>query len=78
MIELLKLARQEGYERLEQVVNRALSLECWDASAIRYLLVNDSLKPKRPEPLQHVQLGCERPMPEVVHYDQLLAWKGMA
>ena len=79
MIELLKLARQEGYERLEQVVNRALSLECWDASAIRYLLVNDSLKPKRAEPLEvGVLARYERPMPEVMHYDQLLAWEGMA
>jgi transposase len=79
MIELLKLARQEGYERLEQVVNRALSLKCWDASAIRYLLVNASLKPKRSDPLEvGVLARYERPMPEVVHYDQLLAWEGMA
>jgi transposase len=79
MIELLKLARQEGYERLEQVVNRALSLECWDAGAIRYLLVNASLKPQRPDPLEvGVLARYERPMPEVVHYDQLLAWEGMA
>jgi transposase len=79
MIELLKLACQEGYERLEQVVNRALSLECWDASAIRYLLVNASFKPQRPDPLEvGVLARYERPMPEVVHYDQLLAWEGMA
>jgi len=79
MIELLKLARQEGYEQLEQVVNRALSLECWDASAIRYLLVNASLKPQRPDPLEvGVLARYERPMPEVMHYDQLLAWEGMA
>jgi transposase len=79
MVELLKLARQEGYERLEQVVNRALSLQCWDASAIRYLLVNDGLKSKRPDPLEvGVLARYERPMPELVHYDQLLAWEGMA
>jgi hypothetical protein len=79
MIELLKLARQEGYERLEQVVNRALSLECWDASAIRYLLVNDSVKAKQAEPVEVGVLSrYERPMPEVVHYDQLLAWEGRA
>lgn len=79
MIELLKLARQEGYERLEQVVNQALSLECWDASAIRYLLVNDSVKAKQAEPLEvGILARYERPLPEVVHYDQLLAWEGMA
>lgn len=79
MIELLKLARQEGYERLEEVVNRALSLECWDASAIRYLLDNDSLKPKRPDRLEvGILARYERLLPEVVHYDQLLAGEGMA
>jgi transposase len=79
MIELLKLARREGYGRLEQAVSLALSLECWDASAIRYLLVNDSLKHKRPEPLEIGNLArYERPMPEVVPYDQLLAWEGIA
>jgi transposase len=79
MIELLKLARQEGYGRLEEAVSLAQSLECWDASAIRYLLVNASLKPQRPDPLEvGVLARYERPMPEVMHYDQLLAWEGMA
>jgi len=79
MIELLKLARQEGYGRLEQAVSLAQSLECWDASAIRYLLVNDSVKAKQADRLEvGILARYERPLPDVVHYDQLLAGEGRA
>jgi transposase len=79
MIELLKLARREGYGRLEQAVSLALSLECWDAAAVRYLMVNESVQPRRREPVEvGVLARYERPMPETVHYDQLLVWEGVS
>ena len=77
MIELLKLASREGYGRLEQAVSLALSLECWDAAAVRYLMVNDSLKARQADPVEvGVLARYERPLPEVVHYDELLVWEG--
>lgn len=79
MIELLKLARQQGYGRLEQAVSLALSLECWDAAAVRYLMVSDSLPPRRADPMEVGMLArYERPLPEVGHYDELLVWEGVS
>jgi hypothetical protein len=79
MVELLKLARREGYDRLERAVNLALSLECWDAAAVRYLMTSDRLESRPPDPLEVGVLSrYERPLPEVGEYDQLLAWEGMA
>jgi hypothetical protein len=79
MIELLKLARREGYGQLEQAVSLALSLECWDAAAVRYLMVNDRVQPRRREPVEvGVLARYERPMPETLHYDQLLVWEGVS
>jgi hypothetical protein len=75
MIELLKLASREGYGRLEQAVSLALSLECWDAAAVRYLMTSHELEARQPDPIE-VGVQYERPLPEVVHYDQLLAWEG--
>ena len=55
----------------------ALSLECWDAAAVRYLMVNDSLKARQADPVEvGVLARYERPLPEVVHYDELLVWEG--
>jgi len=77
MVELLKLASREGYGRLEQAVNLALSLECWDAAAVRYLMTSGRLESRPPDPIDVGVLSqYERPLPEVVHYDQLLAWEG--
>jgi len=77
MIELLKLASREGYGRLEQAVSLALSLECWDAAAVRYLMTSHELEARQPDPIEvGVLAQYERPLPEVVHYDQLLAWEG--
>jgi transposase len=77
MIELLKLASREGYGRLEQAVSLALSLDCWDAAAVRYLMTSQGLEARQPDPIEVGVLSqYERPLPEVVHYDQLLAWEG--
>ena len=77
MIELLKLARREGYGRLEKAVNLALGLECWDAAAVRYLMVSETVEARQPDPVEvGVLARYERPLPETGHYDQLLAWEG--
>jgi transposase len=78
MIGLLKLASQEGYGRLEEAVSLALSLECWDAAAVRHLMTSGRLEAKPLDPLEVGALAqYERPLPEVGHYDQLLAGEGM-
>lgn len=79
MIELLKLASRQGYGHLEQAVTQVLSLECWDAAAVRYLMSQAQTSLRRPAgPIEvGAALACyERPLPEVRHYDQLLAWEG--
>ena len=74
MIELLKLGSQHGFAQLEQVVETALSLECWDAAAVRYLLSAKSREPGRPPRLEVGALArYERPLPGVSHYDQLMS-----
>jgi hypothetical protein len=78
MIELLKLASRQGYHRLEESVQQAVRLQCWDASAIRYLMSQPWDSRARPDPIEvGAALACyERPLPEVVHYDQLLVLEG--
>ena len=78
MIELLQLGRQQGYRRLEQAVSQAVSLECWDAAAVRYLLNHDGWEARRADPIDvGVLAQYERPLPQVGHYDQLLAGEGV-
>jgi transposase len=78
MIELLKLASREGYGRLEKAVSLALGLECWDAAAVRYLMVNEGVETRQPDAVEvGVLARYERPLPETGHYDQLLVWEGM-
>jgi transposase len=77
MIGLLQLASQQGYGRLEEAVSLALSLGCWDAAAVRYLMTSGRLPPRRLDPLEvGVLARYEQPLPEVGHYDQLLGEEG--
>ena len=41
MIELIGLGREQGYDRLKEVVNLAMSLGCWDVAAVRHLLLQE-------------------------------------
>lgn len=75
MVDLLQLGRSHGYAPLRQAVEKALSLGCSDASAIRYLL----LHPTPDTPAQSLPLEAlgalgryERPLPEMGGYDLLL------
>jgi hypothetical protein len=85
MIELLQLGcrlgrerGQDGYARLRTAIEAALALGCHDAAAVRQLLAAEELAHQRPatatlatEELGHLA-QYDRPLPEVMAYDQLL------
>jgi hypothetical protein len=74
MIELLRLGRGHGQERLKAAVEEALALGCTDSAAVRHLLTTKGI-PQRPLlPLAVGALAAfERPLPVLDNYDQLLA-----
>jgi transposase len=75
MIELLKLGRRYGYERLAAAISQALKLGCSDGGAVRYLLGagDDRLRHRRPEAIDIGTLSrYERSMPVLSGYDELL------
>lgn len=77
MIELLRLGREHGYERLHRAIEEALRLGAADAAAVRYLLTAPGSAPGVAPPLAVEEvLRAEyyaRPLPAVGAYDQLLA-----
>lgn len=76
MVEVIGLGRRHGYERLEQVMEKALALGCSDADAIRYLLLESGLERKAPEAVDTSALAAyDRPLPELTAYDTLLSWQ---
>lgn len=77
MIELLKLSRQHGHERLRQAIEKALATGCTDPAAVQHLL--------HARELNHVEVEAidvglleryERPLPLMHEYDQLLVAGG--
>ncbi len=60
MVEVIRLGREHGYQRLENTIERALALGCSDVEAIRYLLLESRLERARPEPLH---------LPQLMEYD---------
>lgn len=76
MVEVIGLGRHHGYERLEQVMEKALALGCSDSEAIRYLLLESGLARKTPEAVDTSALAAyDRPLPELTAYDSLLSWQ---
>lgn len=74
MVEIIELGREHGYERLENTIERALTLGCSDAETIRYLLLENRLERARPEALQMPELmEYDRPLPDCDDYDRLLS-----
>lgn len=81
MIELLRLGRTYGQDKLRAAVERAIALGCGDSAAVRYLLTARELERVSPAPLTagdssshsvQVMAAFERPLPLVNDYDQLL------
>lgn len=78
MVELLQLGQEHGHAALVGAVEQALSLGCSDAAAVRYLVTVGTAPAcaRTIAPLSPSELGdlahFERPVPEVVGYDQLL------
>lgn len=74
MVEVIRLGREHGYDRLEAVVGKALTLGCSDAEAVRYLLLETRLERKAPEAVDMKALAAyDRPLPTMAAYDSLLS-----
>jgi transposase len=73
MIELLKLTRQFGHDRLQQAIEQALATGCTDPAAVQHLLHAGELKHAACEAIDVGLLErYERPLPVMNEYDQLL------
>jgi hypothetical protein len=73
MIELLKLTRQHGHDRLWQAIEQALATGCSDPAAVQHLLHAGELKHAACEAIDVGLLErYERPLPVMNEYDQLL------
>jgi transposase len=74
MIDVLLLGRQYGYPSLQEALEKALDLSCFDVEAVRLLLTAEG-SGKR-EPGEAVEIGAlrayDRPQPTTRNYDQLL------
>jgi transposase len=78
MIELLRLGREQGWEKLEQAVGLAVELGCRDAAAVRHLMLAETQERRCVERLEVGELSrYERPQPAVDQYDQLLTLGGI-
>ena len=78
MIDLLTLGREHGRVKLQQAVERCLSLDCCDAAAVRHFLHAEAWRRPACEPIDIGALNrYERPLPVMNSYDELLAGGGM-
>jgi transposase len=78
MIELVKLSRLHGHDKLRQAIELALSTGCHDAAAaVKHLITADDLKHVRCEAIDIGFLDrYTRPLPVMTEYDQLLSVGG--
>lgn len=76
MIEVLRLGRAGGYERLTAAITHALALGATDAAAVQYLLRAPALACEAPPLLSAEESGDHiyytRPLPRLEAYDELL------
>jgi len=78
MIEMLKLTRQYGHERLRQAIEQALTTGCTDPAAVQHLLHAGELKHVTCEGIDVGLLErYERPLPMMNEYDLLLLAGGV-
>ncbi len=77
MIELLKLAKQNGHARLRTAVETALATGCTDAAAVQHLFYAPDLNRT---PCEAIDIGSleryQAPLPVMNEYDQLLVAGG--
>jgi transposase len=74
MVDVIKLGREYGYERLQETITKALALGCADVEAVRYLLMSDKLGRKSPESIDASAFAqYDRPMLPLTNYDTLLS-----
>jgi transposase len=74
MIDLLALAKEHGRVKLQEAVERCLSLDCCDVAAVRHFLHADEWRRPACEPIEIGPLNrYERPLPVMNSYDELLA-----
>jgi hypothetical protein len=77
MIDLLKLAKQNGHGRLRAAIETALAIGCTDAAAVRHLFHAPDLNRT---PCEEIDIGSleryQRPLPVMKEYDQLLVAGG--
>lgn len=74
MIEILQLGRQHSYDRLQQAIEEALQMGCFDVSAVRLLLESVPREAQRVAgamEIGHLR-GYDRPQPNLTAYDELL------
>jgi transposase len=77
MIDLLKLSRKHGQQKLQEAVEKALSSGCYDAAAVQHLLNADDLRRSECEAIDVGALErYARPLPVMLEYDQLLTTAG--
>jgi hypothetical protein len=73
MIELLKLAKGVGHDRLRQAIETALEIGCTDAAAVQHLMNAPDLNHRVCEDMDIGTLEqYHRPLPAMNEYDQLL------
>jgi hypothetical protein len=77
MIDLLKLGKEFGRERLQQAIETALETGCTDSAAVQHLL--HAIDLNRPV-CEAMDIGSleryQRPLPVMAEYDQLLGIGG--
>jgi hypothetical protein len=78
MIDLLKLGKHNGHERLKEAIETALATGCKDAAAVQHLFHARDLNRV---PCEAIDIGSleryQRPLPVVNEYDQLLMAGGL-
>ena len=74
MVAVLALGQEFGHDRLRTAVAAKVSLGACDVAAARYLLTEAGLHKAKPEAIDVGALArYDRPLPDLVDYDTLLA-----
>jgi hypothetical protein len=74
MVTVLALGREFGDERRQTAIAAAVSLGACDVAAVRYLLIDGTLRKAAPVALDVGALArYDRPLPDLADYDTLLS-----